>query len=92
MDSQQPNNDPKEISPTEKKKRTKYIAFVIVAFFIAVLVYMLFSFNDHKEQPASAPNETQQQAPAPIGTDQATASDTATATDSAVASDTATAQ
>lgn len=54
MESHQPNNDPIEISPSEKKKRAKYIALVIVVFFAAVIFYMLFSLDDHEENRVSS--------------------------------------
>lgn len=70
MESHQPNNDPLEISPSEKKKRAKYIAFVIVVFFAAVIVYMLFSLDDHKENQISSQNmaDSQTTSSVPIDT------------------------
>lgn len=63
METHQPKNDPKEISPQEKKKRVHYITAGIVGFLILVLVLMFANMDrDAEDLPSHATQEQVQQA------------------------------
>lgn len=62
METHQPDNDPKELSPKEKTKRIHYITIAIVAFFVLVLIYMLMNMKREPEDlPSHATQEQVQQ-------------------------------
>lgn len=50
MQSHQPNNDPRELSPHEKTKRVRYITLAVVAFLAFVLLYMFVNTNPDAEE------------------------------------------
>ena len=50
MESYQPNNDPKELSPQGKKLRVRYITIAVVIFLALVLLYMFFNLKPKPEE------------------------------------------
>ena len=50
MDSQQSNQDPRDASPTEKKKTVRYITLAVILFLFFVLIYMALSVKPEPEE------------------------------------------
>ncbi|MFU8924966.1 hypothetical protein [Acinetobacter puyangensis] len=62
MTSQQPGNDPEELSPKEKTKRVKYIGIAVALFFLICLIIMLVNIKPNPtELPAQQNNQQQEQ-------------------------------